>query len=146
MAMRKRKVVDDGRQVAEQEFVDGARADQAEKAKKPPRPKAEKRVGFNLQIPEGLHRELTEYSRQRGRRDESMTAIILRGTQRYLHELERCNVEGCEPPGLALGYREDQLVYCVRCGREMFGRTWEDLKPDPDGRVEFWREEDCDGR
>jgi hypothetical protein len=47
-------------------------------------PRAERRRGFNLQIPESLYRRLYEYVQTYATREESMTYIILEGIEREL--------------------------------------------------------------
>jgi hypothetical protein len=52
-------------------------------------PKTERKVGFNLALPESLYYRLKHYVEHYGRRHESMTRIIVEALEKELIEREK---------------------------------------------------------
>lgn len=81
----------------EEAFISGAKAsvESTVQAGASPQPQAAERVraearrAFNLQLPESLYQRLKDFSESPyARRDESMTGIILKATEKELERLE----------------------------------------------------------
>lgn len=56
------------------------------------------------------------------------------------HHLKRliCRLRGHRYPGYSYAIDNYTLVFCKRCGKEMFDRTWDDILPLPDDYDRDW--------